>query len=154
MDMSFMSNISRRSTQHTDAPEASDEEESFQDPETEHTVTLVGNVQDRVALIVDDMIDQCGSWIAAAETVVKRGGASKVYCIATHGIFGGDSLEEMENCKCIDHVVVTNTYPIAPEREKASPKLVILDVSSLLSEAIRRNHYGESISALYSHYPD
>ncbi|KAG8526602.1 uncharacterized protein KY384_008803 [Bacidia gigantensis] len=154
MTMSFMSTISRRSTQHTEPAEASDEEEGFQDPELEHTVTLVGNVSERVVLIIDDMIDQCGSWIAAAETVVKRGDAKKVYCIATHGLFGNDSLEQMEACKCIDHIVVTNTYPIAPERVRASRKLVVLDISNLLSEAIRRNHYGESISALFQHYPD
>ena len=154
MAMSFMSNLSRRTTDHADVAEASDEEEGFKDPEQEHTVTLVGNVQDRIALIMDDMIDQCGSWIAAAETVVKRGDAKQVYCIATHGLFGDDSLERMEACECIDHIVVTNTYPIAPEREKACQKLIVLDIADLLAEAIRRNHHGESISALFQHYPD
>ena len=114
----------------------------------------MGNVKDRVVLIIDDLIDQCGSWIAAAETVVKRGGAKKVYCIATHGLFGHDSLEKMEECQCIDYIVVTNTYPIEPERMRACKKLVVLDISKLISEAIRRNHYGESISALFQHYPD
>ena len=138
-----------------DAGAASDaEEEELKNPELEHTITLVGNVRDKVVLIIDDMIDQCGSWIAAAETVVKMGGAQKVYCMATHGLFGDDSLEMMENCQCIDFIVVTNSYPIAPERIKASKKLVLLDISNLLAEAIKRNHYGESISQLYQHYPD
>ena len=156
MTMSFMSTISRRTTNADADPDvASDEEEGFKDAELEHTVTLVGNVSDRVVLIIDDMIDQCGSWIAAAETVVKRGDAKKVYCIATHGLFGEDALEQMEMCKCIDHIVVTNTYPIAEERVKvAGSKLVVLDISHLLAEAIRRNHYGESISALYHHFLD
>ncbi|KAL9131015.1 MAG: hypothetical protein Q9217_000957 [Psora testacea] len=154
MAMSFLSTLSRRTTDHVDPAEASDEEESFKDPELEHTVTLVGNVQGRVVLIIDDMIDQCGSWIAAAETVVKRGEAKKVYCIATHGLFGDESLEQMEACKCIDHIVVTNTYPIAQHRLQRCKKLVVLDMSHLLSEAIRRNHYGESISALFQHYSD
>ena len=154
MTTSFISSISRRTTDHADPGEASDEEEGFKDPELEHTVTLVGNVQDRVVLIVDDMIDQCGSWIAAAETVAKRGEAKEVYCIATHGLFGDDSIERMEACECIDHIVVTNTYPIAPERVRRCRKLVILDISHLLAEAIRRNHYGESISALFQHFPD
>lgn len=134
--------------------ESDDDEEGLRNPELEHTVTLVGNVKDRVVLIIDDLIDRCGSWIAAAETVVKRGSAQKVYCIATHGIFGGDSLEQMEQCECIDYIVVTNSYPIAPERARDCKKLVILDISNLLSEAIRRNHYGESISALFQHYQD
>lgn len=134
--------------------ESEDDEEGLRNPELEHTVTLVGNVKDRVVLIIDDLIDQCGSWIAAAETVVKRGSAKRVYCIATHGLFGGDSLEQMEQCECIDYIVVTNSYPIAPERARDCKKLVILDISNLLSEAIRRNHYGESISALFQHYQD
>lgn len=134
--------------------DSDDEEEGFRNPELEHTVTLIGNVKDRVVFIIDDLIDQCGSWIAAAETVVKRGDAKKVYCIATHGLFGDDSLEQMEACDCIDFIVITNTYPLAPERIKACKKLVVLDVSNLLSEAIRRNHYGESISALFQHYTD
>ena len=131
-----------------------DDEEGFKNPELEHTITLVGNVRHRTVFIIDDLIDQCGSWIAAAETVVKRGDAKKVYCIATHGLFGDGSLERMEACECIDYIVVTNTYPIAPERIKACKKLVILDISNLLSEAIRRNHHGESISALFQHFPD
>lgn len=134
--------------------DSDDEEEGFRNPELEHTVTLIGNVKDRVVFIIDDLIDQCGSWIAAAETVVKRGDAKKVYCIATHGLFGDDSLEQMEACDCINYIVITNTYPIAPERIKACRKVVVLDISHLLSEAIRRNHYGESISALFQHLPD
>jgi ribose-phosphate pyrophosphokinase len=61
------------------------------------------------------MIDKAGSWIAAAECVVKRGGAKKVYCIATHGLFGGDSLEELQDCDCIDTILVTNSFPITME---------------------------------------
>lgn len=128
-----------------------DEEEKLMDPDLESTVTLVGNVKDRIVLIVDDMIDKSASWIAAAETVVKRGGATKVYCIATHGLFGGDSLLEMEECECIHKVIVTNTFPVPAWKAHASNKLEVLDVSGLLSEAIRRNHHGESIHQLFVH---
>ncbi|KAF5868280.1 putative ribose-phosphate pyrophosphokinase 1 protein [Botrytis fragariae] len=137
------------------AGDASDEEEEgFKDPSLEQMITLVGDVRNRTVFIVDDMIDKAGSWIAAAETVVKRGGAKKVYCIATHGLFGGDALEELQNCDCIDTIVVTNSFPIPPEKAKDAKKLQILDLSKLLSEAIRRNHYGESISALFTHSSD
>jgi len=134
------------------AASSDDEEEQLKDPEMETTVTLVGNVKDRPVFIVDDMIDKSASWIAAAETVVKRGGATKVYCIATHGLFGGDCLEEMEACECIDGIVVTNSFPIDPASKAETSKLTVLDVSGLLSEAIRRNHNGESISNLFMHY--
>ncbi|KAL8797292.1 MAG: hypothetical protein Q9195_000446 [Heterodermia aff. obscurata] len=160
MTSSIISNMSAFPSDHAlggtgDARDESDEEEgALKNPEVEHTITLVGDVKDKVVLIIDDLIDQSGSWIAAAETVVKRGGAKKAYCIATHGLFGNDSLEKMEECQCIDYIVVTNTYPIEPERMRACKKLVVLDISKLISEAIRRNHYGESISALFQHYQD
>jgi len=138
-----------------DATATSDEEEeNFTNPGLEQMITLVGDVKNRTVFIVDDMIDKAGSWIAAAETVVKRGGAKKVYCIATHGLFGGDSLEELQDCDCIDTIVVTNSFPIDPERSRNAKKLVTLDLSGLLAEAIRRNHYGESISALFTHTYD
>ncbi|KAG9244563.1 phosphoribosyltransferase-like protein [Calycina marina] len=138
-----------------DAVASSDEEEeNLSNPHLEQMITLVGDVRSRTVFIVDDMIDKSGSWIAAAETVVKRGGATKVYVIATHGLFGGDALEDLEDCNCIDKILVTNSFPIPKEKMRDSKKLVVLDLSVLLSEAIRRNHYGESISALFSHSND
>ncbi|KAK6002352.1 hypothetical protein QM012_001990 [Aureobasidium pullulans] len=155
---SFMSNTSSRRPDFglggTGDATASDdeEEEALQDPELETTITLVGNVRNRPVFIVDDIIDKAGSWIAAAETVVKRGGATKVYCMATHGLFGGDCLREMDECEEIDAIVVTNAFPIPEEKRKGIRKLVILDVSTLLAESIRRNHHGESISQLFMHH--
>ncbi|KAL2261856.1 hypothetical protein VTK26DRAFT_3148 [Humicola hyalothermophila] len=138
-----------------DAGASSDEEDDIlKDPKVERTITLVGDVKGRTVLIVDDMIDKPGSWIAAAETVVKRGKADKVYCIATHGVFGGDCLEQMQACDCIDTIVVTNSYPIPAEKARNASKLVVLDLSYLLAEAIRRNHYGESMSPLFQHLMD
>jgi ribose-phosphate pyrophosphokinase len=136
------------------AATSDDEEENLTNPGLEQMITLVGDVRDRTVFIVDDMIDKAGSWIAAAETVKKRGGAEKVYCIATHGLFGGNSLEALEECDCIDTILVTNSFPIPEEKSCQSKKLVVLDLSNLLAECIRRNHYGESISALFSHSSD
>ena len=158
MASSIISNLSAYGT--GDQPlggsvaESDEEDHQMMNPEMEHTITLVGKVKDHTVFIIDDMIDGAASWIAAAETVVMRGGAKSVYCIATHGLFGDDSLEQMEACKCIDKIVVTNSYPIERGRVEKARKLVILDISGLLSEAIRRNHYGESISQLFQHFPD
>jgi ribose-phosphate pyrophosphokinase len=155
--ISTASSLRRRDYEHAlggsaDAGASSEEEEEdLKNPEMETTVTLVGNVRDRPVFIVDDMIDKPGSWIAAAETVVKRGGATKVYCMATHGLFGDDCLKEMEECDCIAGVVVTNTFPIPEEKARTTKKLTVLGVESLLAEAIRRNHHGESISQLFLH---
>lgn len=176
MTSSFVSTGSSFQPDHAlggtfDAAASSDEEEeNIKNPDVEHMITLVGNVKDKTVFLMDDTIDKAGSWVAAAETCVKRGGAKRVYCFATHGLFGGDSLEELEQCDCIDHIVVTNSFPIDPIRSRTSRKLVVIDLSNLLSEAIRRNHHGgidsstlarsilltcnstESISALfYSH---
>ncbi|KAK0643534.1 phosphoribosyltransferase-like protein [Cercophora newfieldiana] len=138
-----------------DAGASSDEEEEIlKNPKVEHMITLVGDVKNRTVFIVDDMIDKPGSWIAAAETVVKRGFAKKVYCIATHAVFGADCLEQMQACDCIDVIVVTNSYPIREDKVRNASKLVVLDLSFLLAEAIRRNHYGESMSPLFLHMGD
>ena len=136
-----------------DAGASSDEEEQdLKNPELETTITLVGNVKDRPVFIVDDMIDKSASWIAAAECCVKRGGATQVYCMATHGVFGDDALQEMEDCDCIAKIIVTNSFPIPEYKQSGMSKLTVLDVSPLLAEAIRRNHHGENISQLYMHY--
>ncbi|CAZ86567.1 unnamed protein product [Tuber melanosporum] len=120
-------------------------EDADQIPGNEKMITLVGEVRRKTVLIVDDMIDRAGSWISAAEHVKLRGGAKKVICIATHGVFGGNCLKEMEDCSCIDQIVVTNSFPIPEDKRKGVKKLVTIDLSQLLSEAIRRNHHGKFI---------
>lgn len=151
--MSTTSSTRNRDTEHSHAlggtydaaASSEDEEEDLKNPELETMVTLVGNVKNRPVFIVDDMMDKSASWIAAAETVVKRGGATKVFIMATHGLFGGDCLEELNNCDIIDKIIITNAFPI-PEykQEQARDKLVVLNVDNLLAESIRRNHHGES----------
>ncbi|KAH8705951.1 phosphoribosyltransferase-like protein [Talaromyces proteolyticus] len=127
-----------------DAAESDDDEANAHTRiKEERTITLVGDVKDKPVFIVDDMIDRSGSWIAAAETVVRKGGAKKVYCIATHGLFGDNSLEEMEGCNAIDHIIVTSSFPIPDDKIRRSKKLIVIDISTLLSESIRRHHYGE-----------
>ena len=154
MTSSFMSTASsHRRADHAlggtfDAAGTSDEEEEgLKDPDLEQTITFVGQVKDKIAFIVDDIIDKSGSWIAAAE-VVRKGGAKQVFAIATHGLFGDWSLEEMEDSDCIDYIVVTNSFPLAPHRIRESKKLVVIDLSNLLSEAIRRNHHGGEYMSL------
>lgn len=150
MAMSHASSFFAPDASLKDEEEVSDEEEeTLKNPKIEHMITLVGDVRNKPVIIIDDMIDKPGSWIAAAETVVKRGRAKKVYCVATHGVFGGDCLAQMQACECIDKIVVTNSFPITEEDIRNTPKLVVIDLSLLLAEAIRRNHYGESISPLF-----
>ncbi|CAG8508287.1 22446_t:CDS:2 [Gigaspora margarita] len=117
--------------------------------DAETNITLVGDVEGKVTFIVDDMIDSSGSFIAAANHLMNKCNAKRVYVIATHGILSGDSLKEIEACRSIYKLVVTNTFPIPPDKRHQISKLVIIDISATLAEAIRRTHNGESISYLF-----
>lgn len=72
-------------------------------------MVLVGDVKDRVAILVDDMADTCGTICHAAEKLLEAG-ATKVYAILTHGIFSGPAISRINNA-CFEAVVVTNTIP-------------------------------------------
>lgn len=147
-------NIDSRSIGGADDGEVSEEEDDeLRNPELESTVQLVGKVKDCTVLIVDDIMDGATSWIAAAETVVKKGGANRVFAIATHLLSTDESLQELDACECINHIVVTNTFPMT-QAKMASRKLIQLNVAGLLAEAIRRNHHGESLTGIYRHYED
>ncbi|RKP30974.1 phosphoribosyl pyrophosphokinase [Metschnikowia bicuspidata] len=115
----------------------------------EKLITLVGDVHDKAAIVLDDMIDKPLSFIAAAEHLRLNCGAKAVYVVGTHGVFSDGCLEELTASKCIDKIVVTNTYPIAEKQVLNNNKLVVIDVSPIFAECIRRDHFGESISVLF-----
>lgn len=127
----------------------SDDEDEPEFNAQEKLITLVGNVQNRPAIIVDDMIDKHTSFIAAAEHLRMNCGAKSCYIVATHGIFNNDCLERLNECKYIDGIIVTNTYPISEKSMKECKKLTVIDVSQIFAECIRRDHFGESISVLF-----
>lgn len=110
-------------------------------------MTLVGTVQDMVVLLIDDMVDTCGTIVLAAQTCVDNG-AREVWALAVHGVLSDPAPRRISECAALKGVVVTNTIPHVPGR--LPPKLVTLDMSMLLAEAVRRTHNGESISALFS----
>jgi len=113
-------------------------------------MTLVGNVDGKTAILVDDMADTCGTICMAAEKL-SEAGASKIYAMCVHGIFSGNALEKLNKSK-FEAVVVTNTIP-QEENMKACRKLQCIDISMIIAEAIRRTHNGESVSYLFSHVP-
>ncbi|KAL7750125.1 ribose-phosphate pyrophosphokinase 1 [Sorochytrium milnesiophthora] len=114
----------------------------------EEGMQLVGDVDRKIAFIVDDILDKAESFVTAAKLLKKRG-AQLVYVVATHGILSGDAIWQMEQCDAIHQVIVTNSYPIQPEKRNSSSKLRVIDISTVLAEAIRRTHNGESISYLF-----
>ncbi|XP_063237389.1 ribose-phosphate pyrophosphokinase 1 isoform X6 [Bacillus rossius redtenbacheri] len=114
------------------------------------SMVLVGDVKDRVAILVDDMADTCGTICHAAEKLLEAG-ATKVYAILTHGIFSGPAVSRINNA-CFEAVVVTNTIP-QEQHMKDCPKIQCIDVSMMFAEAVRRTHNGESVSYLFSNVP-
>lgn len=113
-------------------------------------MVLVGDVSEKICIIVDDMADTCGTLAKAADVLLDHG-ASKVLAIVTHGLLSGNAIANINSSK-LDKVVCTNTVPFE-EKLAVCSKLDVVDVSGVLAEAIRRLHNGESISYLFKHYP-
>ncbi|RXG59918.1 Phosphoribosyl pyrophosphate synthase-associated protein 2 [Armadillidium vulgare] len=109
-------------------------------------INVVGDVGGRIAIMVDDMIDDVASFVAAAE-VLKERGAYKIYIMATHGLLSSDAPRLIENSP-IDEVVVTNTVPHELQKLQCH-KIKTVDISVLFTEAIRRIHNNESMSYLF-----
>ncbi|XP_026481842.1 phosphoribosyl pyrophosphate synthase-associated protein 2-like isoform X1 [Ctenocephalides felis] len=109
-------------------------------------INVVGDVGGRIAIMVDDLIDDVQSFVAAAE-VLKERGAYKIYVMATHGLLSSDAPRLIEDSP-IDEVVVTNTVPHEIQKMQCH-KIKTVDISIMLSEAIRRIHNKESMSYLF-----
>lgn len=109
---------------------------------------LVGNVANRVCILVDDLADTANT-ITRAAKLVRKEGATAVYALLTHGVFSGDAIARI-NASALDKVIVTNSVP-QDEHKRMCPKLDVLDVAPVFAEAIRRIHHGESISVLFQY---
>jgi ribose-phosphate pyrophosphokinase len=103
-------------------------------------MTLVGHVKGKVAILVDDMADTCGTLAKAAETL-RQNGATKVYAIVVHGILSGKAIDVINNSELIK-LVVTNTVP-HEDKKRRCDKIETIDIGPTLAEAIRRTHNGE-----------
>lgn len=110
-------------------------------------MVLVGDVCDKICLIVDDMADTCGTLVKAGNILLDNK-AEKVVALVTHGIFSGNAIEKLNNSQ-LDKVVCTNSLPL-DEKLALCPKIATIDISSTLAEAIRRLHNGESVSYLFN----
>lgn len=109
-------------------------------------IQVVGEVRDKNAIMVDDLLDDVQQFVAAAETL-KEAGAKKIYLLATHGLLSSDAPTLLEDSP-IDEIIVTNTIPHELQKMKCH-KIKTLDISIMLSEAIRRIHNKESMSYLF-----
>ncbi|KAJ2502267.1 ribose-phosphate pyrophosphokinase [Coemansia sp. RSA 1972] len=115
---------------------------------TRESMGLVGEVEGRPAIILDDMIDS-GSTIGLASEVLKRHGATEIYAIAVHGVFSGPALEII-NKSPVTAVACTNSVPQDEFRARC-PKLRTIDIAPMIGEIIRRTFNGESVTQLFVH---
>ena len=113
-------------------------------PNVSEVHNVVGNVKNKNAILLDDMIDTGGSIVRSAE-VLKEKGAKSVYAACSHGVLSGDAIQKLEKSP-IKETIVTNTICMD---DKKSKKIKVLTIAPLLGEAIRRIHEGESVSSLF-----
>lgn len=109
-------------------------------------MNIIGEVKDRDALLLDDMIDTAGTITQGAEAI-KKAGARRVFAAATHAVLSGAAFDRL-NTSVIEEVIVTNTIPLNGEG-RSCKKIAALSVAPLLGEAIRNTHNETSVSSLF-----
>ena len=107
---------------------------------------LIGDLKGKDVLIIDDMIDTAGTTVSASKAAVDEG-ANSVIAVATHGVLSGPAIERLKSAP-INKIIITDT--IAVSDDKKIPKMDIVSVADVFSEAIKRIHKGESVSALFN----
>ena len=109
------------------------------------SMQVIGDVENKDVVIVDDMIDTGGTLSKAADIIMEKG-ARSVRAICTHPLLTGNAYENIEGSR-LEELVVTDTIPL----RKPSPKIKVLTVSNLFAKGIRKTHNHESISSLFIH---
>ena len=107
---------------------------------------VIGEVEGKTCLLVDDMIDTAGTLVQGANAL-KEKGADKVYACCTHGVFADNAIQKICSAP-LEQVVATNSIPLSPEAEQCG-KIKVLSVGKLLADAIRSIHDETSVSKLF-----
>ncbi|MDO8687228.1 MAG: ribose-phosphate pyrophosphokinase [Dehalococcoidales bacterium] len=128
-----------------DAPLAIMEKRRLGNIDHTETLNVIGEVNNKVALTVDDEIDSAGSLVNTVATLLERG-AKEVYACCTHPVFSGPAIKRIASCP-VKEVIVTDTIPITGD--KKLEKITVLPIAPLLGEAIHRIHSGQSIGAMF-----
>lgn len=115
-------------------------------PNVAEAMHVIGDVEGKVAVLMDDMVDTAGTLCAGAATLLENG-AKEVHACCTHPVLSGPAVERIANSE-IKSLVVTNSIPLRPEAE-ACEKIKVLSVSELLADAINRIHNEDSVSSLF-----
>jgi ribose-phosphate pyrophosphokinase len=110
-------------------------------------MNVVGDVEGKDCVLIDDMIDTAGSLVEAA-SALKAQGAGKIYAAATHAIFSGPAIDRISNCADFEEVIITDTIPLTVEAQKVA-KIKVLSTAEILSKAIHRTYNNDSVSSLF-----
>lgn len=113
-------------------------------PREAAVMTIVGDVKDKYAILIDDIIDTAGTLCKACEAL-DRAGAKKIFAGCAHGIFAGPAIERLNQAP-IEEIVVTNSVPL---KQSKPEYITVLSIANLLAEAIERIHSGSSVSELF-----
>ena len=127
------------------APLAIMEKRRIGNIEQTETQNVIGEVEGKVALTLDDEIETAGSLVGVVSALEKRG-AKEIYACCTHPVFSGSAIQRIASCP-VKEVVVTDTIPV--NDEKKLDKITVLPIAPLLGEAIHRIHTGQSIGAMF-----
>ncbi|MFN3976108.1 MAG: ribose-phosphate diphosphokinase [Aquificaceae bacterium] len=114
------------------------------EPNVAEVLDLIGDVKNKTAIIVDDIVDTAGTVVAATHMLLSKG-AKRVLVCATHGVFSGPAIDRLKEAP-IEEVITTNTLPVEKHNLE---KLRVVSIAPLIGEAIKRAHEGESISSLF-----
>ena len=115
-------------------------------PNESTVMNIIGDVENRTCVLVDDIVDTAGTLCAAA-AALKKNGARRVVAYCTHPVLSGPAIDNL-NKSSLDELVVTDTIPLS-EAAKNCSKIRVLSVAQLLAETMRRIAFGESVSSLY-----
>ena len=115
-------------------------------PNESQVMNIIGNVKDRRVIILDDLIDTAGTIVQAAEAL-KSEGAKEISACCTHPVLSGPAIERIQG-SILKELIVTDTIPLH-EKAKACNKIKVLSVAGILSEAVRRIYYNDSVSSLF-----
>ena len=122
-----------------------DKRRSHEVANTCEVMEIIGNVEGKTAVLVDDIIDTAGTMVKAAEALKERG-AKEVYACATHAVLSGPAIDRLK-ASCIKQVILTDTIPLSDE--KKFDKITVLPIAPLFAEALRRIHSEHSVSILF-----
>jgi ribose-phosphate pyrophosphokinase len=115
-------------------------------PEATEAVHILGDIEDKNVILVDDLVSTGSSLIEAVEILAKRG-AKEIRAAITHGVLCGSAIERIDKSKNLKELLISDSIPL--DDKKKHPKIRVLSIAGLMAEAIKRIHNEESVSSLF-----